>query len=515
MNTDTHTEEPGPPTTAARRTAVPRWLGAIRRGLPGAIVLAAGGLAWWWLTTHHFTSTEHEDPAAVDGGTSAASATVVRLPEPASAEEIGLETVKRMPLRAHLTVPGRLDYDARSRLDYESPVDGIVSRIAVQVRQRVAAGDSLAEISSPEVGAARDDVQKRKDDREIARKAASWAASIADNVEALVAALADHPPLAEVERAFEGRILGDYREEILGAYSKLLFVEKVNAGTKQLGDGGVLSGRIVEERTSNLEVARASFAAACESARFETLQERAMTTAALDQAERLLQVSRENLRTLVGSRLEVNASTPAEDDGGTEPAGGISVLALRTPFAGAVEDVFVSRGERVKSGERMFVVADTSRLWVKAQVHEKQWTMVDVTVGQEIRVVVPGASEHRTVATINHVASIVDADSRSVPIVADLTNDDAHFKPGMFVWVELPQGQTRDAVAVPVAAVMRHEGRAFVFVPADDGFRRVDIETGIETDDFIEVTRGLEAGRKVVARGAFLLKSELLLEDEG
>lgn len=478
-------------------------------------MLAAGGLAWWWLTTHHFTAPEHEEATAVDAGPAGVPATVIRLPQAASEAEIGIEPARRMPLRAHLTVPGRLDYDARSRLDYESPVDGIVSRIAVQVRQRVAAGDSLAELSSPEVGAARDDVQKRKDDREIARKAADWAASIADNVEALVVALADHPPLADVERTFERRTLGDYREELLGAYSKLLFVEKVNAGTKQLGEGGVLSGRIVEERTSNLEVARASFTAACESARFETLQEQAKTTAALEQAERLLQVSRENLRTLVGSRLEINASTPAEDDGGTEPAGGISVIALRTPFAGVVEEVFVSRGERVKSGDRMFVVADTGHLWVKAQVHEKQWTMVDVAEGQEIRVVVPGASEHRTVATINHVASTVDPDSRSVPIVADLTNDDAHFKPGMFVWVELPQGQTRDAIAIPATAVMRHEGRAFVFVPADGGFRRTDIETGIETDDFIEVTRGLEAGTPVVARGAFLLKSELLLEDEG
>jgi multidrug efflux pump subunit AcrA (membrane-fusion protein) len=85
----------------------------------------------------------------------------------------------------------------------------------------------------------------------------------------------------------------------------------------------------------------------------------------------------------------------------------------------------------------------------------------------------------------------------------------------MFVWVALPQGRAREVLAVPAAAVMRHEGRAFVFVPDADGFRRVDIDTGIESDDFVEVTRGLTAGQQVVDRGAFLLKSELLLEDEG
>ncbi len=482
-------------------------------------MLLLGGLAWWWLATHHFTGGDHESPAA--GGAGEREGTpIVRLTDAATRDEIGLTKVERRPLRAHLTVPGRLDYDARSRLDYESPVDGIVSRLCVEVRQRVAKGDSLAEISSPEVGLARDEVEKREDDRAIALKATEWASTISDNVQSLLAVLATHPPLDDVERRFEGRVLGDYRETILGAYSRLLLVEKVSAGTKQLGDGGVLSGRIVEERTSNLEVARASFTSACESARFDTLQDRDKAQAALEQAERLLQVSRENLRTLVGSRLdsestEASPLAAASGEGDSATGGSLSGIALRTPFDGIVEEIFVSRGERVKSGEPMFVVADTSRLWVRAQVHEKQWTTVDVAVGQEVRVTVPGSAEHRTTATINHVAATVDPASRSVPIVANLTNDDAHFKPGMFVWVELPQGETRNVVAVPVAAVMRHEGRAFVFVPFEAGFRRVDVGTGIETDDFVEVTRGLEAGQQVVERGAFLLKSELLLEDEG
>jgi membrane fusion protein, heavy metal efflux system len=489
--------------------------GSLRRSAAGLGFLALGGLAWWWLTTHHFADTGAGHATAPDHAAPVATArdTVTLPPEAAARSEIAVVPVDRRRLREHLTVPGRLDYNARQRLDYTSPVNGIVSRMYVQMRQRVAKGDSLAEVSSPEVGMARDDVRRREADRAIEQKAADWAMTIAENVQSLLGALEGQPPLAAIEKEFDGRLLGVYREKILGAYSRLVYVEKVNAGTRQLGDGGVLSGRIVEERTSNLEVAKASFAAACEEARFQTRQDRDRARAALEQAERLVQVSKENLRTLVGSRLE------AVLDGGDDleaGEGGLSAIALRTPFAGIVEEVFVSRGERVQAGTQLFVVADTSTLWVRAQIHEKQWTTVEVADGQEVRVVVPGAAEHRATARINHVGATVEADSRSVPIVAELENDDAHYKPGMFVWVDLPVGEAREMLSVPETAVMRHEGRAFVFAPAGpDRYRRIDIEPGVESDGFVEVKRGLEAGQEIVAKGAFLLKSELLLEDEG
>ncbi|MFM8891564.1 MAG: HlyD family secretion protein, partial [Planctomycetia bacterium] len=324
---------------------------------------------------------------------------------------------QRPHLRRGQFDPGRLDYDARHRLDYASPVDGIVSKVFVQVRQRVAKGDALAELSSPEVGVARDEVQRREDDRSIEKKSADWATTIADNVEALLDALESHPPLAEVERQFEGRVLGAYREKIMGSYSKLVFVEKVNAGTKSLGEGGVLSGRIIEERASNLEVAKANFIAACEEARFLTRQDRDRARAALAQADRLVQVSRETLRTLVGSRLETESA--ADDGESPGESASLSALVLRTPFDGLVEDIFITRGERAQGGDRLFVVADTTTLWVRAQIHERQWTAVDVAEGQSVRVVVPGADVHDTTAVVNHVGATVEAESRSVPLVAE------------------------------------------------------------------------------------------------
>ena len=293
----------------------------------------------------------------------------------------------------------------------------------------------------------------------------------------------------------------------------------MNAGTKSLGEGGVLSGRIVDERTSNLEVAKANFIAACEESRFLTRQEQDRAKASLEQAERLERISREHLRMLVGSKLGADSDVVATGEELPPDSSGetyaISSLVLRTPFDGLVEDVFVVAGERVQAGDKLFVVADTTKLWVRAQIHERQWTAVDVAVGQSVRVSVPGADEHHTTARINHVGATVEAESRSVPLVAELDNDDAHYKPGMFVWVDLPQGKVRDTLAVPAAAVMRHEGKSFVFVPEGEGrFRRQDVETGVESDHFLEVTGGLAAGQEVVSQGAFILKSELLLEGE-
>jgi cobalt-zinc-cadmium efflux system membrane fusion protein len=92
-----------------------------------------------------------------------------------------------------------------------------------------------------------------------------------------------------------------------------------------------------------------------------------------------------------------------------------------------------------------------------------------------------------------------------------------------------------DVLTVPTRSVLQHEDRSFVFVAdsdasngdasngdaatgdagnGDNRFRRVDVETGDDGEDRIEIVAGLKAGDQVVTNGAFILKSELLLEGE-
>jgi cobalt-zinc-cadmium efflux system membrane fusion protein len=99
--------------------------------------------------------------------------------------------------------------------------------------------------------------------------------------------------------------------------------------------------------------------------------------------------------------------------------------------------------------------------------------------------------------------------------MAAFVNADGLLRPGMYATVSLPLAGPVQALAVPPAAVMQDEAKRFVFVAeGPQSFRRVEVETGLETEDWVEIRRGLSPGTQVVEQGAFLLKSELLLERE-
>jgi cobalt-zinc-cadmium efflux system membrane fusion protein len=83
------------------------------------------------------------------------------------------------------------------------------------------------------------------------------------------------------------------------------------------------------------------------------------------------------------------------------------------------------------------------------------------------------------------------------------------------VRVAIPVAEKSNVLTVPTSAVQQEAGQAFVFVAeSENRFRRTDVVTGNEGKDRIEIVRGLQANDRVVTRGAFILKSELLLEGE-
>lgn len=408
-------------------------------------------------------------------------------------------------LRQVRTVPGKITYNEGQHLEIKSPAESVVTQVFVAPEQAVKKGDRLAVLSSPEIGMARDAVAQCKSDLVVAQREADRTEQIAANLSVLLEFLNGHPEPAEVEKRFDDKTLGAHRQEILAAYSKLYLAEAVAENTRSFAESGSISGRVIQERRSMREVAKASFTTACEVARFETSQDLEKSRAALNHAHRMLAVSRQRLESLGGASSDVE----------NVPRGALSELVIVAPLDGSVVERLTTPNARVAAGDSLFVVANLDTLWVSAEVHERDWSFVGDEQPHELVLHAPSLPDSETPARVKFTEGKISPENRTLSIVGELDNRKRRFRPGMFVWVSVPMGQPRRALAVPASSIVQHEQTRFVFVAdGPDTFRRVDVITGLETPDWVEIKDGLKAGQDVVDAGTFALKSELLLERE-
>src|SRR6266487_4859347 len=92
------------------------------------------------------------------------------------------------------------------------------------------------------------------------------------------------------------------------------------------------------------------------------------------------------------------------------------------------------------------------------------------------------------------VNSVVDPDSRTVKVRAEVPNPDGRLKPDMFANVEIITDINSRAVSVPQSAVLEDNGKSIVFVAEGNGYKRRQVQLGIKSGDRVEIIDGLSAG---------------------
>jgi Cu(I)/Ag(I) efflux system membrane fusion protein len=166
--------------------------------------------------------------------------------------------------------------------------------------------------------------------------------------------------------------------------------------------------------------------------------------------------------------------------------------------SGVVLKRSVTEGAYVAEGAPLLELADLSSVWVIASVYESD----AFRVGRGMAMTVSGpALGNRTLAgATEYVYPVVDAASRTVRVRGVFGNPATLLKPGMYVTATI-RTATRDALVVPVGAVVRTGRRDLVYVEtAADTFEPREVTLGIRDGDFYEIARGdLDAGDRVVA----------------
>jgi HlyD family secretion protein len=178
-----------------------------------------------------------------------------------------------------------------------------------------------------------------------------------------------------------------------------------------------------------------------------------------------------------------------------------SQLDVTSPWNGTVSAVYVAKGARVDPTTPVASVSDLDNLAVNVNLSE--FDVAQVKGGMPAVVSVDALGGETFPGTVEQVA-LAGTDTGGVvtfPVRISL-EDSEGLKPGMNTSVRIIVAKKSDVIRLPLEAVTTNdEDQAFVTVLDESGQEtEVEVETGLENAERIEIVSGIEAGARVVLR---------------
>ncbi len=185
---------------------------------------------------------------------------------------------------------------------------------------------------------------------------------------------------------------------------------------------------------------------------------------------------------------------------------GLARLALRNasvaaPFDGLVARRFVSAGDHVSEGEKLFDLVALDPIEVEFHLTERDSARVAVGHTVEVRVTpYPNEVFH---ATVHVVSPRIDAATRTLRVKARVENSERKLRPGLFARTDLGVAVRERVPMIPEQAVLQRSDGSVVFVVRDGNrAERRQVQLGVFRDGLAEVVDGVSVGDEVIVRGS-------------
>jgi RND family efflux transporter MFP subunit len=169
---------------------------------------------------------------------------------------------------------------------------------------------------------------------------------------------------------------------------------------------------------------------------------------------------------------------------------------VRAPFAGAVEQRFVSVGDYVSRGTKAVSVVRINPMRVELTVPGQY--LASLAPGRTVSLQVDAYPGKTFTGKIRYVSPSLKSDSRALVIEAVVPNETGELKPGLFATAQIEQASSTPAILVPSTAIRTTTGTSRVYVVSSAGTveERI-VTTGQTVGDLVEVTSGLTRGETV------------------
>jgi Cu(I)/Ag(I) efflux system membrane fusion protein/cobalt-zinc-cadmium efflux system membrane fusion protein len=188
-------------------------------------------------------------------------------------------------------------------------------------------------------------------------------------------------------------------------------------------------------------------------------------------------------------------------------------LTIHAPTGGIVIDKKVFDGQYVKEGERLYTIADLTRVWVDVDIYE--YELPWVYDGMPAQMELPYIPGRRFKGRVLYVYPYMEEKTRTARLRLEFENPGYKLKPGMYANVHLKPTVAKNSLVVPQEAVINTGVRQLVFISRGQGkFAAREVETGLEgNDNELQVLKGLQEGEEIVVSAQFMLDSESRLRE--
>ena len=185
---------------------------------------------------------------------------------------------------------------------------------------------------------------------------------------------------------------------------------------------------------------------------------------------------------------------------------------ILAPLTGTIVRSYVSEGQFVKEGEKLFEIADFNKMWFVFTAPEKDLPLIQV--GQIVTLNAPSLAGQMLKARVSSISPNLDEQTRAARVRVVLENPERRIKNNTFaegtVEIEAPE-----VLAIPRSAVLWPDRAPRVYVETVKGsYQQRRLKLGRAGDACWEVIEGLQEGERVVVAGNMLIDGQAQLDKE-
>jgi multidrug efflux pump subunit AcrA (membrane-fusion protein) len=388
---------------------------------------------------------------------------------PAGATGPAMAPVTRRDLSATVTATGTIKAMVGAEVKVGSRIPGRVEELAVQVGDRVNAGQVIARLEQDDLRAA---VEKARADL-----------------------AADEAKLLTVRNGARAQEIQTVEAAVRQAEANRVLAQVNLNRYRQLYQDGGIALQVVDTAARDYDVAAAQVHSSRE--QLGLIREK-YTVEDLQYAEAQVQQARAALRIAEAT---------------------LGYATITAPMSGVVASVSTQQGETVTSGSAapqaptFVTIIDLNRLQVDAYVDETD--IGKVHVGQEATFSVDAFPDREFIGKVTAIypKALIQQNVVTYDVVVAIDNREGLLRPDMTTNTTITVAKREKVLAIPNQAVRREDGDRVVFVQEGDRLVRRPVKTGWKDKTYTEVLSGLKDGERVVVgdieNGKALVKGPL------